>query len=92
MIFELLFWRKHGLLDMPCFFNTQWMLQEIGGLLEQLNDLIHRQVFIAGTDLGEGLGRAESAALAAANVVGRKQGPLSSWAGLEDLGHGHVSP
>ena len=30
----------HGLLDTPCLPYTQWILQEIGCCLEQLDDLI----------------------------------------------------
>jgi hypothetical protein len=61
-------------------------------VLEELDDLVHGEVVIAGADLGEGFGGAEAAALAAADVVGGEEGALGAGAGLEDLGHGHVSP
>lgn len=60
-------------------------------VLEELDDLIDREVFVAGADLGEGFGGVEAAALATADVVGGEEGALGTGAGLEDLGHGHVA-
>ena len=60
-------------------------------VLEELDDLIDRKVFVAGADLGEGFGGVEATALATADVVGGEEGALGTGAGLEDLGHGHVA-
>jgi phosphatidylserine decarboxylase len=56
--------------------------------LEVIDHLVHRQVVIAGADLGQRLVRSEAARGAAADVIFAKKGALGSGRDFQEFAHG----